>query len=132
MGNNARVTDQANDRSFGKVHYCQSSVDFAVAEARVITLEPGITEVTAEYIVRDGDTLRGAPYGSTLRASASFKGRAIVVLESGATVERLTIDGNRAKLASVLPLAPYDRTFADFYPLTAFSARVHTTSPFGM
>ena len=92
----------------------------------MITLEPGITEVTAEYIVRDGDTLRGAPYGSTLRASASFKGGAIVVLESGATVERLTIDGNRAKLASVLPLAPYDRTFADFYPANGIlSAGTH-------
>jgi parallel beta helix pectate lyase-like protein len=66
--------------------------------------------------VADGDTLRGADFGSTLRASASFKGRAVVVLASGATVERLTIEGNRAKLASALPIPPYDRAFADFYP----------------
>ena len=39
----------------------------------------------------------------------------MVILGSGATVERLTIDGNRAKLAKPLPIAPYDRAFAEFY-----------------
>ena len=72
--------------------------------------------------MRDGDTLRGAPSGSTLRASAEFKGRAMVVLGSDATVERVTIDGNRAKLARPMPIAPYDRAFADFYRTTESSA----------
>src|SRR5215204_5780520 len=95
-----------------------ASLTFAllVAEARVVTLKLGITEVSAEYVVREGDTLRGAATGSTLRASSQFKGRAIVVLQSGSTVERVTIDGNRTKLERPLPIPPWDRTFADFYP----------------
>jgi Right handed beta helix region len=82
----------------------------------VITLEPGVTEVSAEYVVPDGVTLRGAPAGSTLRASADFRGRAVVVLGSGSSVERIAIEGNRRRLAKAAPIAPYDRTFANFYP----------------
>jgi hypothetical protein len=89
----------------------------AALDARVITLKPGITQVSAEYLVRQGDILRGAPSGSTLKASPEFKGRAVVVLESDATVENLNIDGNRAKLSRPLPIAPYDRTFSSFYPI---------------
>jgi hypothetical protein len=88
----------------------------ATAEARVIKLKPGITEVSAEYVVPAGDTLRGSGTGSTLRASAGFRGRALIVLQSGSTVERLTVDGNRPKLIRRMPIAPSDRTFADFYP----------------
>jgi hypothetical protein len=101
--------------ALGKSIIASLALTITAAEARVITLKPGITEVAAEYVVRDGDTLRGASTGSTLRASAVFKGRAIVVLGSGSTVEHLTIDGNRAKLAKPQPIAPYDRSFADFY-----------------
>ena len=87
-----------------------------LSEARVITLPAGVTEVSSEYVVQDGDTLRGAGSGSTLRASANFKGRALVIVHSGVTVEQLSIDGNRRSLAIALPIAPSDRTFADFYP----------------
>lgn len=31
-------------------------------------------------------------------------------------MERVTLDGNRAHLAKPMPIAPYDRAFADFYP----------------
>ena len=82
----------------------------------MIVLKPGVTVVSYEFVVREGDTLRGASEGSTLRAASNFKGRAIVVLESRATVQGLSIDGNRAKLGKPLPIAPYDRAFADFYP----------------
>lgn len=59
--------------------------------------------------------LRGAPSGSILKASPEFKGRAVVVLESDSTIENLSIDGNRVKLARPLPIAPYDQTFVNFY-----------------
>jgi hypothetical protein len=88
----------------------------AEAEARVITLRAGVTEISSEYVVKSGDTLRGAVSGSVLRASSSFRGRALVVLESNATVERLTIDGNRVKIGKPMPIAPYDRAFAEYYP----------------
>src|SRR3954447_3636687 len=95
-----------------------ASLTFVIAalDARIITLKPGVTAVTTEYLVRQGDTLRGARAGSTLVASATFHGRAIVVLESRAAVENLSIDGNRGKLSRALPIAPSDRTFATFYP----------------
>ena len=72
--------------------------------------------LTSEYIVNDGDTLRGAPEGSTLRASPTFKGRALVVLGSGSKIEDVAIEGSRKQLARELPIAPDDRTFASFYP----------------
>jgi hypothetical protein len=87
----------------------------SAAEARVIALPPGVTEISGEHVVKDGDTLRGAAAGSTLRASATFKGRALVMLGSGSTIERVTIDGNPLKLAQPTPIAPYDQAFATFY-----------------
>jgi hypothetical protein len=81
----------------------------------VITLRAGVTEISSEYVVNSGDTLRGASAGSTLRASPSFQGRALVVLGSDATVEGLTIDGNRSKLAKPMPIAPYEKAFSDYY-----------------
>ncbi|HYI94696.1 MAG TPA: right-handed parallel beta-helix repeat-containing protein [Bryobacteraceae bacterium] len=102
--------------ALGKSIIASLAFVIATAEARVIVLKPGVTVVSTEYIVREGDTLRGASGGSTLRASSTFKGRAIVVLESRTTIEGLSIDGNRAKLGKPMPIAPYDRAFADFYP----------------
>jgi hypothetical protein len=99
----------------GKSIIASLTFAFLAAEARVITLKPGVTEISKEYVVADGDTLRGARTGSTLRASARFKGRGIVVLGSGTTLERLTIDGNRSRLKQSLPIAPYDRAFLSFY-----------------
>ena len=99
----------------GKSIIASLTFAFLAAEARVITLKPGVTEISEEYVVADGDTLRGARSGSTLRASAKFKGRAVVVLGSGSTLERVTIDGNRTKLMRSLPIAPYDRAFLSFY-----------------
>ena len=101
--------------ALGKSIIASLALTLSLAEARVITLKPGVTEVKTEYIVRDGDTLRGAASGSILRASPTFKGRAVVVLGSDATIEHLTIDGNRSKRSKPMPIAPYDRAFADFY-----------------
>ena len=99
MRNSVRITDHADDRSFRKVHYCQSSVDSRRAEARVITLRPGVTEDLVR--VYRGERRYAARRGlrQYLASVRVFQGRALVVLGSGATVERLTIDGNRAKLA---------------------------------
>jgi hypothetical protein len=102
--------------ALGKSIIASLALIAAEAEARVITLRAGVTEISSEYVVKSGDTLRGALAGSTLRASSSFRGRAVVVLESNAAVERLTIDGNRLKLAKPLPIAPYNQAFADYYP----------------
>jgi hypothetical protein len=102
--------------AFGNSIIASLTFALALAEARVITLKPGVTVVSSEYVVNDGDVLRGSPAGSILRASNDFKGRAIVVAGSKTTVERLTIDGNRAKLATPMPIAPSDLSFISFYP----------------
>jgi hypothetical protein len=102
--------------AFGNSIIASLALGVVLAEARVITLKPGVTVVSSPYVLEQGDTLRGDPAGSTLRASATFKGSAIVTAASGTVVERLTIDGNRAKLAVPMPIAPSDRTFAGFYP----------------
>lgn len=84
--------------------------------------------MSSEFLVAQGDTLRGASAGTVLKASADFQGRAVVVLESGSSIERVTIDGNRDLLSKRMPIAPSDRTFASFYRnngiLTAGTQRV--------
>ena len=112
--------------AFGNSIIASLAFTAILAEARVITLKPGVTVVSSEYIVNDGDTLRGDRAGSTLRASDTFQGRAVVVAGSNTLVERLTIDGNRSKLAKPLPIAPSDRTFVTFYPANGMvSASTH-------
>jgi hypothetical protein len=101
--------------ALGKSIIASLALTFSAADARVITLRPGVTEIRSELIVRDGDTLRGGASGSILRASPNFRGRALVVLGSDTTIEHLTIDGNRVRLGKPMPIAPYDRAFADFY-----------------
>ena len=95
---------------------------FALALASLLTGTPrpvqlpaGILTVTAETRVPAGFTLRGHRAGTTLRAASTFKGRAILVCESNVTVERLTIDGNRAALEKPVEIAPYDKPFIRFY-----------------
>ena len=60
--------------------------------------------------------MRGAAAGSVLRASARFRGRGLVVLGSGSTLEGVTIDGNRRSTGMRLPIAPSDQAFVNFYP----------------
>src|SRR5215212_4826406 len=102
--------------AFGNSIIASLAFALGLAEARVITLKPGVTTVSSEYVVKDGDTLRGSPAGSVLKAAPNFRGRAIVVAGSKTTVEMLTIDGNRAALGTPMPIAPSDRTFLSFYP----------------
>lgn len=78
-------------------------------------LPPGVTIVSKEMSIPAGTRVVGHAKGSVLRASATFQGRAVLVCARDVTVENLTIDGNRAKLARRKEMAPYDRDFIGFY-----------------
>ena len=86
----------------------------------VIELPAGTTVLTGELRIPDGAhdlELRGHPAGSTLKAAAGFKGRALIVAK-GAMNLRLTgfqIDGNRAALDARIGLPPSDVPFSRYY-----------------
>ena len=90
--------------------------------AKEIVLKAGITELDSPMVLAaeaDGVQLIGALGGSTLRASAKFSGEALIVARGIAnlSVQRIKFDGNRQTLDRSFPIAPYDQTFAAFYPL---------------
>lgn len=89
--------------------------------AGVIELPPGQIEISAEIALPQGARgveIRGAPEGTTLRASAGFRGRAVLVCRGGARVRLagFAIDGNRAALEVRSGLPPHDTPFARFTP----------------
>lgn len=90
--------------------------------AKEIVLKPGVTELDSPMVLTaepGGVQLIGAPEGSTLRASAKFNGEALIVARGiyNLSVQRIKFDGNRPALDRDFPIAPYDKSFAEFYPL---------------
>jgi parallel beta-helix repeat protein len=81
----------------------------------VMQFPPGVTVVRKEIVVPAGTRVAGHPKGSTLRAAANFRGRALLVCGRGVTVENLVLDGNRAKLERRAEIAPHDRDFIGYY-----------------
>jgi hypothetical protein len=91
------------------------------AGTHAIQLPAGIVEISSELEIptKAHDVeIRGAPAGTTLRASKNFHGRAIFTCETGTRIRfsGFTLDGNRAALEQRSGLAPYDRPFARFTP----------------
>jgi hypothetical protein len=78
-------------------------------------LPAGVVEVTAEMAIPANTELVGAPGGTTLRAAANFRGRALVVC-TGANIRlrNFTVDGNRAALEVRAGLPPSNQPFARF------------------
>jgi hypothetical protein len=90
----------------------------------VVRLPAGVTEVKSEIRLPDGahDLTVAGGNRTTLRAAADFHGRAIFTCHGCKRIRfaNFSIDGNRAALAKPLPLAPWDRSFASFYPDNGF------------
>ncbi len=91
---------------------------FASGGGRIV-LPAGVTEVSAELIIpagaRDVEVV-GASGGSVLRASNSFRGRAVLRVENASNI-RLSgfgIDGNRTGLEKRTGLPPSDTPFSRF------------------
>jgi Right handed beta helix region len=82
-------------------------------------LPRGVTEVPAEIRLPDGaHDLTIVGDGSTLRAAAKFRGRAILSCHGCRNIEfrNFAIDGNRDAVGKLLPLPPTGQTFANFFP----------------
>jgi len=84
-----------------------------------VQLPRGLVEISSELKLATGaHDLEIAGEATMLKASDRFQGRAVLVLE-GAQRIRLrdfTIDGNRAKLAKILEMAPPENAFRVWYP----------------
>jgi hypothetical protein len=88
--------------------------------AGVVELPPGLVEVREELTIPEGVReleIRGAPQGTTLRASEDFRGRAILTCRHATAIRfrDFTIDGNRQALQRPLDLPPYDAVLAEHY-----------------
>jgi hypothetical protein len=84
----------------------------------VVHLPPGVSEISTEIRLPDGaHDLTIVGDHSTLRASGSFQGRAILSCHGCRRINfrNFAIDGNRQALEKPLPLPPTDWSFATFF-----------------
>jgi hypothetical protein len=100
----------------------------AAAPPKEIQLRAGVIELDEPMVIfahEDGVLVKGAPGGTTLRASSRFAGEALLVARGvkHLAVQQLKLDGNRTMLERAFPIAPYDKAFADFYPLNGILLR---------
>ena len=85
-----------------------------------IILPRGVTTLRQPLVV-SGDAkdliIRGAPGGSTLRASSRFEGKALIHLRGGVriTLRDFAIDGNRLALEKPIGFPPSEVPFVEFY-----------------
>lgn len=100
----------------------------ALAGARgAIRLPGGVLEISVPLEIpasaRDLEIV-GDPAGSLIRASNSFRGRALILSTGGERIRLrdFTIDGNRDALEMRIGLPPHDVTFARFYDNNAVLA----------
>jgi hypothetical protein len=99
----------------------EADIRKALARATgTVRLPAGVVEISGELAIPGGAhdlEVTGDPAGTVLRATASFKGRAILSCRSGARIRfsRFTVDGNRAALERPLGLPP-NTDFVGFYP----------------
>lgn len=87
--------------------------------AGTVELPAGVTEVRAEIEIPPGADdleIRGAPSGSTLRASDHFQGRAILRCERARRIRfvNFAIDGNRSAIERRCGLPGFSTPFARF------------------
>lgn len=91
----------------------------AIPSTGTFRLPAGVTEVSAEIKLPDGaQHLTIVGDGSTLRAAANFRGRAILSCRGCRDIafRDFAIDGNRGAVGKPLALPPAERTFASFVP----------------
>lgn len=85
----------------------------------IIRLPRGTIEVSSELTLAPGaHDLEIAGNETRLKAADNFKGRAVLVLENAGRIHLhdLEIEGNRAKLAKPLEMAPPENAFQVWYP----------------
>ena len=101
------------------VNSAEAAIRRALRNGARIELPAGVTEIQAEIEIPPGATdieIRGAPSGSTLRASNQFQGRAIFSCERTNRVRfaNFSLDGNRLVLERRSGLPGFSTPFARF------------------
>src|ERR671936_777165 len=94
------------------------AVAIAIPQTGRVVLPPGIVTVATEIRIPDGAhdlVVTANPRGTTLRATAGFKGRAVLACEGGKNIRFVgfAIDGPRNATRAGLP--PSNVSFASFY-----------------
>jgi hypothetical protein len=85
-----------------------------------VVLPGGVVPISSEIRIPDAAhdlVIVGNPRGTTLRTTAQFKGRAVIVCLRGKNIRlaNITIDGARHALTKPVGLPPSNVTFAAFY-----------------
>jgi hypothetical protein len=84
-----------------------------VAKGGDVRLPSGEFILTRPITVPRAASLRGSD--TILRMSPKFEGPAMLICQSGATIEDLTLLGNRDSMTRRIGIAPSDRAFISFY-----------------
>jgi hypothetical protein len=91
------------------------------AKTGAVTLPAGVIEISREIILpadaHDLD-IRGATSGTTIKATSTFRGRALIVIPSGKNIKLhdLSLDGDRDAVSRPLGLPPSVAMFSRFTP----------------
>lgn len=84
-----------------------------------INLPAGVIEISREIVLpTDAHDLTVQGASTTIKAAATFRGRALIVIPAGRNIHihGLSIDGNREAIAKPLALPPSDVMFSRFVP----------------
>lgn len=86
-----------------------------------VTLPAGTIEISSELALAPGAhdlEIAGSPNGSTIAASPSFQGRALLVLDQAENIRLrdFAVNGNRATSARTIEMAPPENYFRMWYP----------------
>jgi hypothetical protein len=89
------------------------------AKTGTITLPPGAIEISREIVLpTDTHDLNINGAGTTIKAAATFRGRALLVIPAGKNIkiDGLSLDGNRDAIARPHGLPPSEAMFSRFVP----------------
>ncbi len=89
------------------------------AKTGAVKLPKGTIEISREIVLPgDAHDLDIGGAGTTIKASAAFRGRALIVISAGKNIKihDLLLDGNRDMIARPLGLPPSDAVFSRFIP----------------
>ena len=90
-----------------------------LAKTGAVTLPAGTIEISREIVLpSDAHDLDIRGSNTTIKAAATFRGRALIVIPAGKNIKLhdLSLDGNRDAIARPIGLPPSDAMFSRFMP----------------
>jgi len=105
-----------------------------LAKTGAVKLPAGTIEISREIVLpSDAHDLDIAGPGATLKAAATFRGRALLVIPAGKNIKihDLSLDGNRDAVARPMGLPPSEAMFSRFVPNNGIVAEGITSLEIG-